>query len=276
MIKLNGKEVVFEKFPNGETRLVESAIKNSLHGVNNVSFKYESDADLIQLLILKKYLDSLKCCCSLTIKYMPYSRMDRQENESAFTLKYITEFINSLNFIEVKIIEPHSDVSVALLNNVKAQYINFDILPRVLDEVGFEDEIDYIMFPDAGASKRYSKMKMKNVVIGNKNRDFQTGEIKGLELQGSFNTGGSKAVIVDDLSSYGGTFVRAAEALREQGIEKVYLLVAHAENSVFKGKLFDHIDHLFTTDSIITEENNWENAKFKGKFTIYKTEEVAI
>lgn len=276
MIKLNGKVVSFEKFPNGETRLVESEIKNNLNEPNNVSFKYESDADLIQLLILKKYLDSLKYSSSLTIKYMPYSRMDRQENESAFTLKYITEFINSLNFIEVKIIEPHSDVSVALLDNVTAHYINFDLLPRVLDEVGFDDEIDYIMFPDAGASKRYSKMKMKNVVIGNKNRNFQTGEIKGLELQGNFNTSGNKAVIVDDLSSYGGTFVRAAEALREQGIEKVYLLVAHAENSVFKGKLFEHIDHLFTTDSIITEEGNWENAKFKNQLTIYKTEEVAI
>lgn len=276
MIKLNGKVVIFEKFPNGETRLVESEIKNSLHSSNNVSFKYESDADLIQLLILKKYLDSLKYSSNLTIKYMPYSRMDRQENESAFTLKYITEFINSLNFLKVKIIEPHSDVSVALLDNVEAHYINFDLLPRVLDAVEFNYEKDYIMFPDAGASKRYSKMKVKNVVIGNKNRDFQTGEIKGLELQGNFEAGGNKAVIVDDLSSYGGTFVRAAEALKERGIEEVYLLVAHAENSVFKGKLFEHINHLFTTDSIITEENNWENAKFKNQLTIYKTEEVAI
>lgn len=276
MIKLNNKLVSFANFPNGETKLVEDSIRKALSNKNVVTFKYENDSDLIKLYITKKFIDSLEVKSELLVAYMPYSRMDRQENDSAFTLKYISEFMNALGFRKVNIIEPHSDVTPALIDKSKSLYINFDILPQVLEDIQFDHEKDYIMFPDAGAAKRYSKLKGMNTVIGHKNRDFLTGEIKGLELQGNFETGGKKAVIVDDLSSYGGTFVKSAEALKEQGIEQVYLLVAHAENSVFKGKLFDYIDHLYTTDSIITEQDHWENAKFKDKLTIYKIEEVVI
>ncbi|MFB5758905.1 phosphoribosyltransferase family protein [Paenibacillus medicaginis] len=275
MIKLNNEKIEFTNFPNGETKLIESSLKVLTNNI--IQFKYEGDDDLIKLMFVKKYLESIHIKeIKLAIMYMPYSRMDRSENGSAFTLKYVSEFINSLNFEEVMLIEPHSDVSVALLNNAKANYINFDLLPRVLKKVNFDYEHDYIMFPDAGASKRYGKMKIKNVIVGNKVRNFETGDIKELELHGNFETGGKKVVIVDDLSSYGGTFVKSAEALRRRGIEEVYLLVAHAENSVFKGKLFDHIDHLFTTDSIMSEENHWENVKYKNKITIINIEKVVI
>lgn len=272
MIKLNGKEVDFTIFPNGETKLDNSDLLILPH--NEIIFKYHNDGDLIRLMFLKKYLDSAKAVVELIITYMPYSRMDRSEDDSPFTLKYVTEFINGLDFNTVTLIEPHSDVTTALINNCRALYINFELLPMVTKKVEFDFAQDYIMFPDAGASKRYSKMKFRNVIVGNKERDFQTGEIKGLSLQGSFEGTGNKVIIVDDLSSYGGTFVKSAEALRLKGFEKIYLLIAHAENSIFKGKLFDHIDKVFTTDSIITEEGHWENAKFSEQLKIYKLEEV--
>lgn len=273
MITVNGVDVVFTTFPNGETKLEESSL-NLNRGFNDIVFKYEGDADLIKLMFVKKYLDTKNQRNFLKIKYMPYSRMDRSEEGSAFTLKYVAEFINNLNFNHVEIIEPHSDVTPALIDRSSALYINFTLLPKVMQDVEFDAEQDYIMFPDAGASKRYNKLKVSNVIIGNKIRDFQTGEIKGLNLNSDFSGYGNKVIIVDDLSSYGGTFVKSAEALREKGFEKVFLLVAHAENSVFKGKLFEHIDHLYTTDSIVSQQDFWENAKFKNKLTIYKIEEV--
>ena len=63
-------------------------------------------------------------------------------------------------------------------------------------------------------------------------------------------------IIIDDLSSYGGTFVQASKKLKEIGANKVYLVVAHAEESVYKGELFDHIDKLYTTNSILKEALN--------------------
>ncbi|MCR8641405.1 phosphoribosyltransferase family protein [Paenibacillus sp. N1-5-1-14] len=272
MIKLNNEVVTFTSFPNGETKLEQSGLIILTH--NKIVFKYENDGDLIKLMFLKKYLDTLKVICSLTIMYMPYSRMDRSENDSPFTLKYVTEYINLLQFYSVELVEPHSDVSIALLNNCRANYIDFELLKLVIREIDFDIEQDYIMFPDAGASKRYSKMKYKNVIVGDKERDFQSGEIKEVSLHGNFKGSGKKVIIVDDLSSYGGTFVKSAKALRDKGFNEVYLLVAHAENSIFKGELFNHINKVFTTNSIVSEQNHWDNLKYKEQLKIYELEEV--
>lgn len=257
MILLNGKEVEFGTFPNGETLFKKDGLKAFTH--NMVSFKYENDSDLIKLMMLKGYIDHYSTRNTLTIYYMPYSRMDRSEDYSPFTLKYVADFINSLNFYEVYIIEPHSDVTSALINDVLPLYINFSLVEKVKKEIVFDDSFDYLVFPDSGASKRYAKMQARNVLVGHKHRNFQTGQIESLQLVGDTSSvvNSSVAVIVDDLSSYGGTFVRTSKELRKLGFSKVYLLVAHAENSIFKGELFDHVDKVFTTDSILTEQDHW-------------------
>lgn len=271
MIKLNDVEIAFEKFPNGETRINEESIREIVIDENLIKFKYGDDSDLIKLLFLKEYINEhFEVKNHLQIYYMPYSRMDRVEGDSAFTLKYVSNFINGLNFDSVEVIEPHSNVTPALLNKVNSNYINNDLINKVIKEINFNEDVDSIMFPDNGASQRYKNMKFKNVLIGNKTRNFQTGEITGLELIGSKHPEGKKVLICDDLSSYGGTFVKSSIELKKEGFEEVYLLVAHAENSIFKGELFDHIDKLFTTDSILTEQGNWENQKFKNQLVIYK------
>lgn len=275
MIKLNGNEVKFETFPNGETRLITDGLVVS-GKIEKLLFKYENDSDLIKLMFLKKYMDSMHVGdkVSLFITYMPYSRMDRSESYSPFTLKYVGEFIDSLNFKQVVAIEPHSDVTCAVMKNATAKYVNYDLLPKVMEEVGFLKEIDYIYFPDTGASKRYHNLKGFKQLVGHKDRDFQTGEIKSLKVVGDVvNPDIAQVIIVDDLSSYGGTFVHSAKALRDLGFESaIHLLVAHAENSIFKGKLFDHVNRVFTTDSLLTEQDNWENQKFASQLKVYEVE----
>lgn len=274
MIKLNGKEVVFEQFPNGETKMIHEGL--IIKDVSHVDFKYEDDSDLVKLLFLSEYIYRKTLKVSLRILYMPYSRMDRSENDSPFTLNYVAKFINFLDFDEVEIIEPHSSVTCVLINKSQENLVNFDLIEKVKEEVGFDREFDYIMFPDKGAKIRYYGMLANNVLIGEKVRDFKTGRIESLKLVGDTSKAqGRKAIIVDDLSSYGGTFVKSAKALREAGISEVYLLVAHAENSIFKGELFNHINKVFTTDSILTEQDNWENVKFKEQLKIYNIEGVS-
>jgi ribose-phosphate pyrophosphokinase len=276
MILVNGEEVKFEEFPNGETRIVSESFPEQRYTIQDISFKYENDSDLIKLLMVKNYLNQRQQGCNgqLTIYYMPYSRMDRSESGSPFTLKYISNFINSLGFKKIRVIEPHSDVTPALLNNAESIYINFDLLPLVMEEVDFNKEVDYLFFPDAGAAKRYHSLKGFKQLIGHKERDFKTGEIKSLQVVGDIDVFPQKVIIVDDLSSYGGTFVHSSKALKKLGVKELYLLVAHAENSIFKGKLFDNINKLFTTDSILTEQNYWENKKFESQLKIYNIEEV--
>lgn len=284
MITLNGTEIEFFTFPNGETGLKHENINENMikiDGTDMITFKYTDDGDLIKLLLLKDYLDFITDLkFDLVITHMPYGRMDRSENFSPFTLKTVSKLINSMGFNTVTIFEPHSDVTCALVDNSRAIHLTVELLPTVMEEIGFNKELDYVFFPDAGASKRYKNLTGFKQLIGHKKRDFETGEIKGLQVIGEIDSLGMleehppKVLIVDDLTSRGGTFVHSAKALRALGFEEVYLLVAHAENTVFKGELFDHIDKLFTTNSMITEQNNWENQKFASQLKIYELEGV--
>jgi ribose-phosphate pyrophosphokinase len=272
MIKLNHREIVFGTFPNGETIVNKEHFQLS-NDIQTLFFKYEEDGDLAKLMLVKSYLDDMLLDkVELHIAYMPYSRMDRSENHSPFTLKYVANFINSLNFYAVTVVEPHSDVTPALLNKCRPKYINFKLLPRVIREINFDMNNDYLYFPDAGASKRYSSLKGYKQLVGHKNRDFQTGEIKSLEVVGEIPENPKKILIVDDLSSYGGTFYHSANALKKLGFTEIYLLVAHAEHSILEGKLFkgDLIEKVFTTNTIIDIRNDGYEKKLK----IYDIEEV--
>ncbi|MFC4778178.1 ribose-phosphate pyrophosphokinase [Paenibacillus sp. GCM10023252] len=255
MIRLNGTELAFNVFPNGETLVNGEQIRQLLQEHNELHFKYESDSDLIKLMLVKSYLDDQLATASLIIYYMPYSRMDRVEGTSVFTLKYVANFINSLQFNKVTIIEPHSDVTLALVNRSEARYPSIELLNEVIRETGFNPEEDYLFFPDAGAQKRYSKVSGYQHLVGFKVRDFQTGRIASLDVVGSVARQGFKVIIVDDLCSYGGTFMLSAERLKELGAAEIYLLVGHCEESIYEGKILtsELINRVFTTNSILGE-----------------------
>ena len=94
MITVNGVEIKFTTFPNGETNVDGESIilaYNSSRGitVDKVVLKYENDSDLIKLMFVQKHLNIN--FCELVITYMPYSRQDRIEGESVFTLKHVCD-----------------------------------------------------------------------------------------------------------------------------------------------------------------------------------------
>lgn len=271
MIKLNGRVLNFKTFPNGETLIDHLEILDVARKFefNAVIFKYENDSDLIKLMFLKRYLEDYNINnVLLTIYYMPYSRMDRTENGSVFTLKYVSEFINNLNFYSVNIIEPHSDVTPALINKSSSYFVTFDIIKRVTNAVKFNKDNDFLLFPDATAQKRYGKVNGFKQLVGNKKRNFATGKIDSLEISGADDLTDCKVIIWDDLSSYGGTFLWSAEKLKELGASEIYLVVGHAENSIYDGKIFDTdlINKVYTTNTIIEGREN-------KKIRIYKMEE---
>lgn len=253
MIYLNGKEVEVVKFPNGES-LIKSHNLN-LDSNNEIKVKFENDEDITHLIFLKGHLDDLGVSCDLKLPYMPYSRMDRTEGMTVFTLKHLCRLINNLNFKSVTIYEPHSDVSPALLDRVKVVDMSKVIGQEVLEEVSNGDGDVYLVYPDAGAAKRYGKgIHYEKVLTANKERDFKTGFINKLEINGSIEKEGFKAIIIDDLCSRGGTFILTAEKLKEMGASEVYLVVTHCEDTIFQGDILknDLIRKVYTTNSILS------------------------
>lgn len=261
MIKINNVQITNERFPNGELKLNEKQIKkacNKFGEIEMVEYTHESDGSMIELFLVVRYIQDIleKADVRLYLKYMPYSRMDRQVETSAFTLKYLSDWITSWGVTTINVGEAHSDVTPALLGAYN-ENLSERIFEFIKEKISFDSSKDVVFFPDAGAQKRYHALKYPNLV-GFKHRDWETGEIKSLEVCGKVPTKPFKAVIVDDLCSFGGTFLHSAKKLRELGATEVYLVVAHCENNVLKGELINSglVNRIYTTDSIFTEKHN--------------------
>lgn len=257
MVYINDVPFGTRNFPNGET--IFDTDKQYIRPVKNtIKLVYESDADIFRLIIAKKCLDETirrcKVCrgyryvsVTLHIAYMPYSRMDRQMPTMAFTLKYFAEVINSLNFDNVIIFTPHSNVTPALIDNVGVIY---DI---GVDKAYKYSSPDYVFYPDNGACKSFGEhLKYTNYFYGNKKRELSTGKIEKYELVNAPDINGKNILIIDDLCVKGGTFILAAQVLKAAGAAKVDLFVTHLEKAVYEGELLmtDLIDHIYTVNTL--------------------------
>lgn len=281
MIIFNGKALNTVTFPNGEVTVKLDPLTIKVE--NEVFWKFESNSDFLLLNLLESAIEHSKPewvdrSVTCHVLYMPYSRMDRSENGSPFSLKAAIEMLPKL--FDYIIYEPHSDVVKSVnatlpylcktaVKSVRFAYYTPFLLDqmykRIEDKLKAESDMKtpiYLVFPDEGAYLRYYESDILNVesphvlfdkiVIAKKVRDFDSGRITSLEFdyQPKSNSNKFIAIIVDDLSSYGGTFILAAKKLKELGAKEVNLVVGHAEDSAFKGRLTDEINLLYTTNSM--------------------------
>ena len=247
MIKVNGFEVAQESFGDGSLKCNALSGEHILFD-NEIWWLYDNDAELFTLQCIVKDIQNRRPSASnaLFMPYIPHARQDRFVSGRLFTLKYFAQIINSLNFDVVAVLDPHSNVSTALIDRVVEMQED-----ELLDL--HEMSADAIMFPDDGACKKYYIKGSKPIIVGKKRRNYE-GRIESYELS-NFVDGVKHVVIRDDICSYGGTFVAAAKELRSRGVEKVTLVVSHCENNILKGEVFDYIDEVLTTDSICTVEH---------------------
>lgn len=264
MIKINEVKIERKHFPDN-TQLLKPEFVCCGNNIN-VMWVYENDEEMITLMYLMKHFENInkRIVKTLTLYYIPNARMDRVKNKNeVFTLKYFCDFINNLNFNEVIVFDPHSDVSVALLNNVTV------IKPlETLKQIPFLPDVYY--FPDAGAKKRYSDICGKNdcVCYGEKIREWETGKILGLEIKQDnltpIDLKGKTVLLIDDIISYGGTMYYSILKLKEMGVADVSIYCSHLENSVLNEekssllKLLNDgtINTIYTTNSLFTGKHH--------------------
>lgn len=271
-VKINGIEFGNDIFPNNERIFKSLGWQVGARGFVNIDFKYETDIDIWKLIMAKKYLDDKfgNIVIVLTMKYVPYSRMDRNIDGYVFSLKHFCSLINNLNFAQVKILDAHSSVTEALLDRVFCIPVQ-----GYVDVVLKEENPDFVFYPDNGALKRYSEIiKFSDNVesfYGNKKRNLETGEIEKFELVDCpENIQGNSVLIVDDLCCKGGTFNASAKLLKEAGATRVCLYVSHCEDSIYDGTLLKdgYVDKVYTTDSILNDTSS-------KKIVVIKATEVS-
>lgn len=257
MIKLNGTPVEINKFPDG-TLLMKQEYSEAQRDV--IDWRFQNNEELVALYFLTNHLrDSGAKNIELRMWYIPNARQDRvKKSEDIFTLKYFAKFINSLKFNKVRVLDPHSSVSGALFDNLhegNPEPLIAEVYDRVSEIVGSEETI--MFYPDEGAMKRYSGMISKPYAFGIKERDWSSGQIKGLSVFGEDIVKGHNVLIVDDISSRGGTFYHSAKKLKELGAERIFLFVSHCENTILEGEVLTSglIERVYTTDSLFTAEH---------------------
>ena len=256
MIKLNGTEITLGSFPDG-TMLIKQDVTG--FSFAEIEWYYDNDREFVALIYLTKHLRSHGVSgISLFMPYIPNARQDRVKSaEDVFTLKYFAQLLNSLEFTSVTVLDPHSTVSEALINNINIftpeKNVN-SVIGRIEGEYG---EKPFMFYPDEGASKRYAGLFELPYAFGIKKRDWRSGKILGLDVSDGCGVEGKNVLIVDDICSRGGTFLFSAKKLKELGAEDIFLYVSHCERSVLDGELITSglIKKIYTTNSICRFEN---------------------
>ena len=270
MITLNDKTIGIGSFPDG-TILMKP--ERDLSRRARITWRYENDREFLALIYLVKHLRrSGYEIFNLYMPYIPNARMDRVKNdEDVFTLKYFAEILNDLKLDSVEVLDPHSSVSEALINNLIVESPEFYI-KQVLNKLPiryreFENPMtcerkrDFsptMFYPDEGSVKRYAGMVDMPYAFGIKRRNWETGKIEGLDVAGAVDQiKGKDVLIVDDICSRGGTFLHSAKKLKELGANNIYLYVSHCENTILEGELLTSglIKKVYTTDSIFTKSH---------------------
>lgn len=182
--------------------------------------------------------------------YFPGARQDRVmvEGES-LTVKVYADLINRLELESITIIDPHSDVTPALLNNCMIIQ-NHQFIKQVLEHLP-KDII--LISPDAGASKKIFKLAtalgIPNVIECGKKRDLASGQLSGFSVPIE-DMGDKSCLIVDDICDGGGTFLGLGEALRQKNSGDLYLAVTHGIFSKGFADLSKIFHHIYTTNSV--------------------------
>ena len=222
-------------------------------------------ADILDLLLAVDAIRrvSSEAVINLTIPYFPYGRQDKIYLEGEpLSIKVIADLINSLKCNQVKIFDPHSDVTSSLLKNC----ITIS-LPEIIAETEIPELVKQknliLLAPDAGAKKKVegvakylleAAIDTKSIFV-DKYRDIASGQISFSEIQDDIK--GKDIIIIDDICDGGQTFVKLAKKLRQKEVGDLYLYVTHGIFSNGIEELSQYFKHIYCYFSIFQPiENN--------------------
>ncbi len=232
-ILINQKPIDTLKFPAGESHVTVSP--KQITQTIDIEALLDSNDRIMELLLTIDAVRRLNPIAKieLTIPYFPYARQDRVCNAGeALSVKVMANLINSLKCDRVTIIDPHSDVTPALLNNCDV-ITQADIIAKSNLAGRIKEENWALIAPDAGAVKKTQQVAkslasedfLPDILYADKVRNTKTGKITHTRFKGEVNK--RKVLIIDDICDGGKTFIELAKVLQAKGVEQIYLYITH-------------------------------------------------
>jgi len=258
MLNLAAYEDDFIRFSGGEIGLGPKLIADvKRFGEDyDVIIKHNlvSSDRIMELLLTTEALQAYSDArISLAIAYLPYARQDRRMIEGdVLSIKVMANLINAQNYYTVSVLDPHSDVGPALINNCWPHYPDEQTIKAIRY---FNPNV--VIIPDAGATKRiYGCLERIGdfipklpVVQAHKIRDLNDkGKIKGITVD-DFPLQGKRCLIIDDICDGGKTFIELGKILKERGASSVGLYVTHGIFSKGIDVVTEVINTIYTTNS---------------------------
>lgn len=240
---MNVQKYKLISYPDGQINI--QLLDNVESRINMRIKSYEDLFILKSIMEISRSLNHLQYK-ELLIPCLFGQRSDRRfQGDESFGLKIICDFINSMEFNRVKIFDPHSDVSLALINNSE-KVSSLEYVKLTIDDIA-DNEL-MLVSPDAGAYKKvfkYAEDLNLPLIAANKFRDLK-GNIT-LNILGDVKD--KNCLIINDILDGGYTFHLLAKQLKEQGAKRIFLYISHAYFN--KGIDFtEYIETFYCTNSV--------------------------
>jgi ribose-phosphate pyrophosphokinase len=278
LVDLENSDIKYKisRFPDGQQSITLDMVDADLPNKITVSitsrFNSFKDLEIIiaanQALREFSYVENVK----LNVPYFLGARSDRkfEAGTSNYLKTVICPIINAQNFSRVTVLDPHSDVLEACLNNYHKHNnhrLVKDALTKIDNKDGAQSRI-CLVSPDAGAYKKIfdvaKEFKIDNIVTASKVRDIKTGKILRTEIPTLDQHADLKYVIIDDICDGGRTFIELAKAIKgSRPSAKVYLVVTHGIFSAGFKELSQYFEGIYTTNSYreVADNEYEENTK---------------
>lgn len=241
IITVREADIEVISFPDGHPHI---RITKSLEGhLIRLVWPIRNPKELFGLMQISEALDALGAQkIALVIPYLMAARFDRRMQEGdSFDLKIVAQIVNHCRFDRVELIDVHSDVATALIEN--------SVNLRPLDGWAFTINPETIIIcPDAGAAKKLKDCK-NEIVHCVKQRDPSNGRIVLRVLEPGRCTN-KDCVIPDDICDGGATFIAIAEQIQPRHLT---LAVTHGIFSKGFSELNKHFHNIVATDSYQSE-----------------------
>lgn len=219
---INSTEVLVKTFSDGAVQIV-------LDQANIIFTKYDYNFNnVIQAHI--KCSEGVVALCQLVdainhkvpskgiqlhLPYVPYARYDRRMNENdSQSLKVFCTIINSLDFVKVSVLDPHSMVVENLINNCyPVEQLNclIDVLGPTLSSSVYT----HLVAPDQGSIKKVeAAAKHFNLpyIRCGKSR-AEDNSLSSVEVYDEIPLG-SKLLVLDDIIDYSGSLSQLSSHLK--------------------------------------------------------------
>ena len=283
---------ILDKFSNGEIRVeIKESIRNKdifiiQTGYSNENDDYNTSDYLVEtLIIIDACRRSMAKSINVIMPYYPYSRQDKKdEARSPISAKLFANLLTSSGVNRLLVMDLHSsqiqgffDIPVDNIYSIKLvmEYFNMNIFSKMSNE---EKEKKYIVVaPDAGSVKRtisFAKSMGLDTAILHKQRNYsKKNTIENSFMISNTNIKNKTAIICDDMCDTAGTLIKGVDALVENGIKNVIVVITHG---IFSGSAIERINNCEYIKEIIVSNSIPQNynQQICKKIKIFRIEKL--